>query len=113
MANKTKKALFSAAVAAMTFGAGFGVAKHSEKKEKEQLKEKVEITLDKQIKDNSKKYLSYSLKIDMNKLLKSFTTNDYYSVNLHANIYKNKQKLIYKPRNDDRPFDTVFSRNKE
>ena len=54
MANKTKKALFSAAVAAMTFGAGFGVAKHSEKKEKEQLKEKVEITFDKQIKDNSK-----------------------------------------------------------
>lgn len=54
MANKTKKAMFTAAVAAMTFGGGYGLAKHSAKTEKEQLKSKVETAFDNQISANNK-----------------------------------------------------------
>ena len=54
MANKTKKAMFTAAVAAMTFGGGYGLAKHSAKTEKEQLKSKVETAFNNQISANNK-----------------------------------------------------------
>ena len=56
MANKGKKILFGAAIAGMTFGGGFGLAKHNAKVEKEQLKKeyvsKINKIFDEQIKNN-------------------------------------------------------------
>lgn len=90
MANKTKKAMFTAAVAAMTFGGGYGLAKHN-KTDKEQLKAKVETVFDNQISANNKelsaiKTEKYNLHLDAQRVIADMirTQNDTTSKQIDA-----------------------------